>query len=258
MHSVQFIAETSSDGVVERDFTVGGIPGVLWSPTPHPTSGYDRAPLVLMGHGGGTHKRWPAMTGRAHSLVTGGGFHVAVIDAPGHGDRPRTAHDEREIAELYRARAAGEPEGPIVVRYNAHLAELAVPEWQATLDALQELPEIGAEGPVGYFGLNMATATGVPFVAADPRITAAVFGLHWPDALAEAAKRITVPIEFMLQWDDEHIPRESGLALFDAFASKEKTLHANAGRHKELPRFEADSAVRFFARHLGRSVTSSV
>jgi hypothetical protein len=39
-------------------------------------------------------------------------------------------------------------------------------------------------------------------------------------------------------------------------ASKEKTLHANAGRHKDLLRFEADSAVRFFALHLGRAVTS--
>jgi pimeloyl-ACP methyl ester carboxylesterase len=135
-----------------------------------------------LGHGGGTHKKWPAMTGRAYRLVTRCDFHVAVIDAPGHGDRPRTAHDEQEIAALYRARAAGEPEGPIVVRYNAHLAERAVPEWQTTLDALQELPEIGTEGPVGYFGLNMGTAIGVPLVAAEPRITAAVFGLHWPSA----------------------------------------------------------------------------
>jgi pimeloyl-ACP methyl ester carboxylesterase len=196
------------------------------------------------------------MAARAHLLVTGCGFHVAVIDAPGHGDRPRTAHDEQEIAALYQARAAGEPEGPIVVRYNAHLAELAVPEWQATLDALQELPEIGAAGPVGYFGINLGTAIGVPLTAIEPRITAAVFGQHWPDALAEAAQQITVPIEFVLQWDDEHIPRESGLALFDAFGSKEKALHANAGRHKDLPRFEAASAVRFFARHLGRAVTA--
>ena len=191
------------------------------------------------------------MTGRARLLVAGG-FHVACIDAPGHGDRPRTAHDEQEIDLMLQARAAGEPEGPIVVRYNAHLAERAVPEWQAALDALQELPEIGDEGPVGYFGLNMGTAIGVPLVAAEPRITAAVFGLHWPDVLAQAARRITIPIEFVLQWDDEHIPREAGLALFDAFASEEKTLHANAGRHKETPRFEAESAVRFFARHLGR------
>lgn len=98
----------------------------------------------------------------------------------------------------------------------------------------------------------MATAIGVPLVAAEPRITAAVFGRHWPDVLVEHATRITVPVEFDLQWDDEHIPREAGLAPFDAFASTEKTLHANAGRHKDLPRFEADSAVRFLARHLGR------
>ncbi|MFV8182974.1 MULTISPECIES: alpha/beta hydrolase [unclassified Streptomyces] len=252
MHTLQFTAETSANGVRERDFTLGDIPGVLWSPQSLP----ERAPLILMGHGGGTHKRWPAMTGRAARLVTGGGFHVAVIDAPGHGDRPRTAHDEQEIAALLRAREAGEPEGPVVVRYNAHLAERAVPEWQAVLDALQELPEIGADGPVGYYGLNMGTAIGVPLTASDARISAAVFGLHWPDVLAEAARRITVPVEFDMQWDDEHIPREAGLALFDAFASREKSLHVNAGRHKELPRFEADSAVRFFVRHLGRTVSA--
>ncbi|WP_327320702.1 alpha/beta hydrolase [Streptomyces sp. NBC_01235] len=260
MHSVQFTAETSADGVRERDFTMGEFSGMLWSPVSPSASGSGRAPLVLMGHGGGMHRKAPAVTGRAQLLVAGCGFHVAAIDAPGHGGRPRTAHDEQEIAVMQRAMAAGEPVGPIVVRYNAHLAERAVPEWQATLDALQQLPEIGADGPVGYFGLNMGTAIGVPLVAVEPRITAAVFGLHWPDALAEYARQITVPIEYTLQWDDEHIPREAGLALFDAFASNEKTLHANAGRHKELPRFEADSAVRFFARHLdghlGRAVTS--
>jgi len=253
MHSLQFTSESSSNGMVGRDFIVGGVPGVLWSPA---SGAADRAPLVLLGHGGGAHKKHPAMTGRAQRLVTGCGYRVAVIDAPGHGDRPRSAQDERDIAELRQAQAAGEPQGPIVVGYNARLAELAVPEWQATLDALQELPEIGAEGPVGYVGIGLGTAIGVPLVAAEPRITAAVFGPHWPDALAAHARQITVPIEFDIQWDDEHIPREAGLALFDAFASKEKTLHANAGKHLELPRFEVDSAVRFLVRHLGLTVTS--
>ncbi|RKT18613.1 dienelactone hydrolase [Streptomyces sp. 1114.5] len=245
--SFRFTSESSSNGIVEREFTVGDVPGVLWSPA----SGADRAPLVLMAHGGGNHKKHPAMSGRARLLVAGSGYHVAVLDAPGHGDRPRTAHDEAEIAELFRARAAGEPEGPIVVRYNDHLAELAVPEYRAALDALQELPEIGADGRVGFWGLNMGTAIGLPFVADEPRITAAVFGQHWPDTLAEKAKRITIPIEYDMQWDDEHISREDGLALFDAFASTEKSLHVNSGRHKELPRFEADSGARFLARHLG-------
>ena len=252
MHSVRFTADTTSAEVRERDFTVGDIPGVLWSPA----TGSDRAPLVLLGHGGGIHKKAPAMSGRAERLIAGGGFHVAVIDVPGHGDRPRTAHDEREIAAMQQAMAAGEPVGPIVERYNAHLAARAVPEWQATLDALQQLPEIGPAGPVGYYGINLGTAIGVPLTAVEPRITAAVFGQFWAGSLTEAARRITVPIEFDLQWDDEHIPRQSGLALFDAFASKEKTLHANAGAHKELPRFEADSAVRFFVRHLGRGVAA--
>ncbi|MFE9605581.1 alpha/beta hydrolase [Streptomyces hokutonensis] len=245
-----FTAETTSGGVVQHDFTMGEVTGALWSPE----TGADRAPLVLMGHGGGNHRKSPAMVGRAQRLVADGGFHVAVIDAPGHGGRPRTEHDEREIAAMQRAMAAGEPVGEIVVRYNGHLAERAVPEWRATLDALQELPEIGTEGPVGYYGLNMGTAIGIPLTAAEPRITAAVFGLFWyDDALAETARRITVPIEFALQWDDEHIPRPSGLALFDAFASEEKSLHVNSGAHKELPRFEADSAVRFFVRQLRRS-----
>ncbi|MFI7403842.1 hypothetical protein ACIBW9_25755 [Streptomyces sp. NPDC049541] len=100
----------------------------------------------------------------------------------------------------------------------------------------------------------MGTAIGVPLTAAEPRITAAVFGLHWRDVLAEKAKQLTVPIEFDMQGDDEYVPHEAGLALSGAFASAEKTLHVNAGRHKQLPRFEAVS--RFFARRLRRVVPS--
>lgn len=142
-----------------------------------------------------------------------------------------------------------------MVRHDAHLAELAVRGYRAALDALQRLPEIGADGPLGRFGrfgLTMGTALGVPLMAAEPRITAAVFGPHWPDAPVEHAGRITVPVGFDLRWDDERIPRGAGLALFDAFASTERTPHADSGRHKALPRFEADGAARFRARHLGR------
>ncbi|MFD9355702.1 dienelactone hydrolase family protein [Streptomyces sp. NPDC060031] len=249
---MRFTTETSSNGVIERAFTLGDITGVLWSPA----SGSDRAPLVLMAHGGGQHKKAPGILGRAHRFVTDCGFHVAAIDAPGHGDRPRTPADDRHIAALRQAQAAGEPLGPVVVALHIDLAARAVPEWRATLDALQELPEIGADGPVGFWGIMQGTGIGVPLAAAEPRITAAVFGCLGHESLTEAAARITVPVEFLLQWDDEHIDRPSGLALFDAFASKEKTLHANAGGHGEMPRFEVDSATRFFARHLGRAGTS--
>ena len=52
-------------------------------------------------------------------------------------------------------------------------------------------------------------------------------------------------------WDDERVPQAQSLALFDALASAEKTLHANPGKHGEVPAFELDSTLRFFARHLG-------
>ncbi|WP_432940859.1 dienelactone hydrolase family protein [Kribbella sp. CA-253562] len=246
--SFQFTAQTSADGVLTRSFALGEIAGVLWSPA----SSAGPTPLVLLGHGGGRDSKAPPMVGRAHRLVSDAGFSVACIDAPGHGGRPRSAIDEREIAAMQQAMATGEPVGPIVVRYNLDLAERAVPEWQATLDALQQLPDL-ADGPVGYFGLNLGTAIGVPLLAAEPRISAAVLGIFWyDDALAKAAAQITVPVEFLVQWNDEHIPRTSSLALFDAFASAEKSLHANAGAHKDVPRFEFDSAVRFFVRHLSR------
>lgn len=241
----QFTAQTSADGVLTRPFALGEITGVLWSPV----TASGPTPLILLGHGGGRDSKAAPMVGRAHRLVADG-YSVACIDAPGHGGRPRTATDDQEIAAMQQAMATGEPVGPIVVRYNLHLAERAVPEWVATLDALQELPDL-AGVPVGYFGLNLGTAIGVPLLAADPRITAAVLGIFWYDeALAKFASQITVPLEFLLQWDDEHIPRESSLALFDAFASPEKSLHANAGAHKAVPRFEFESAVQFFARHL--------
>lgn len=241
--SLQFISTATTNGVLEREFTLGDVHGMLWSP-----DGVDQAPLVLLGHGGGRDSKAAPMVGRAR-MLTAAGFHAVSIDAPGHGDRPRTALDERETVAMQHAMEIGEPVGPIVVPYNLHLAERAVPEWQATLDALEQLP--GIKGPFGYFGLNMGTAIGIPLAATDPRITAAVFGVFWYDeTLAEHARRITVPVEFALQWDDQHIPRQSAMALFDAFASPQKSLHANAGAHKEVPRFEVDSMVRFFTRHL--------
>ena len=54
----------------------------------------------------------------------------------------------------------------------------------------------------------------------------------------------------MLQWDDEGKDRQRALDLFDAFGSKERTLHANLGGHTGVPHYEADNANRFFTRHL--------
>jgi dienelactone hydrolase len=245
---MRFTSRTSADGVFEHLFTLGEITGVLWTPAGAACAGGGR-PLVLLGHGGGQHKKAPGLVARAHRYVTACGFAVAAVDAPGHGDRSAPEH-EPLVAAIRERVAAGEPPGPHLRRYHAVLAAQAVPEWIAVLDALQRLDQIGADGAVGFCGMSMGTGLGVPFVAAEPRIAAAVFGLAAHDILAEAAARITIPVQFLLQWDDELVPRDSGLALFDAFSSREKTLHANPGRHGEVPAHELESSERFLARHL--------
>lgn len=246
---MHFTSQTSSNGVLERTFTLDDVTGVLWSPE----SGSGTAPLILAGHPGGLHKKARGLVARAHQSVTAGGFHVASIDAPGHGDRPRNAQDQHWVAEFLQAQAAGEPFGQILADYNGSLAERAVPEWQATIDALQALPEIGTQVPIGYSGMTLASAIGIPLAAVEPRITAAVFGgVFVYDALIEAAKRVTIPIEFLLPWDDEDISRESGLELFDAFASEEKVLLAFPGGHQRVPT-DGRIDTRFFPRHLGRA-----
>ncbi|MFD8459654.1 dienelactone hydrolase family protein [Streptomyces antimycoticus] len=243
---MRFTSETSSDGVREQLFVLGEIPGVLW--TPEGAAG--TRPLILMGHGGGQHKKAPDILTRARRYVAECGFAVAAVDVPGHGDRPVVEEYDR-IATGNRARvAAGEELAPLIAGFQALVARQTVPEWRAVLDAVRLLEHVGP-GPVGYWGVSLGCGLGVPFVAAEPRVRAAVLGLGGALASAGDAARITVPVEFLVQWDDERVPRAEGLALFDALASTAKTLHANPGGHGDVPAFELDSALRFFARHLG-------
>jgi dienelactone hydrolase len=247
---MRFTTATSFDGVREQLFTLGEIPGVLW--TPEGAAG--TRPLIMMGHGGGQHKKAPGIVARARRFATECGYAAAAVDVPNHGDRPRNEEYARLSDEMDARVEAGEERAPLLASFHALVARQTVPEWRAVLDALQELGHVGA-GPVGYWGVSLGCGLGVPFVAAEPRVRAAVLGLGGAptpaSASAEAAARITIPIEFLVQWDDERVPRAGSLALFDAFASAEKTLHANPGKHMDVPAFERDSAMRFFARHLG-------
>ncbi|MFF7173009.1 dienelactone hydrolase family protein [Streptomyces pseudovenezuelae] len=242
---MRFASETSSGGVLEQLFLLGDVPGVLWTPL---GADGDR-PLIAMGHGGGQDKKAYSMVSLARRFVAECGFAVVAVDAPSHGDRP--AHEEfSRIATEYEGRLeAGGGLAPLIAAFQALVVREIVPEWQAVLDAVQKLSHVGT-GPVGYWGVSLGCVIGVPLIAAEPRIGAAVLGLSGAEVSAETAARITVPVEFLVQWDDERVPRTQSLALFDAFASTEKTLHANPGGHGEVPGFETESTLGFFARHL--------
>jgi dienelactone hydrolase len=254
---MEFTDERTEHGVTRRSFeiTVAGetVPAVIWAPE----GAKGPRPLVLMGHGGSQHKKTPTLSARARAYARHLGYAVLAIDAPGHGDRISREQAEA-LAQDVGARVRGEVAAgwtPERLRQMAERTRKAVPEWQAALDAAQSFDFVGSGGPVGYWGVSMGTAIGVPFVAQEPRITAAVFGLAGlrPDAteMAAAARKIAIPVEFVFQWEDAVAPRENGVALFDAFASKEKSMHINPGGHMDIPQFEGDSWERFFLRHLG-------
>jgi dienelactone hydrolase len=214
------------------------IPGILWKPAE--AIQIDR--IVLLGHGGSLNKRADYILATARHLVRQEGIAAISIDGPGHGERKK-----REPADVAQARedfaqAWAEP--------NA--SENIVADWKAALNAVQA--ELG-EGPVGYFGLSMGTMMGIPLIAAEPRIGAAVLGLMgtWGpnrDRLIKDAPKVSCPVRFLAQWDDEVVPRETVLDLFDRLGSHKKSLRAHPGRHVQVPADEMRSVIDFLASHL--------
>lgn len=244
---MRFTSEQPLDGgVLEREFTLDGIPGILWTPT----AASAPVPLILLGHPTlGLRRMYPRLAARARHAAADG-FATATVELPGSGDRPRLPVLEQARADLRRAKEAGRPvDEEIVDALVLPLVEEAVPEWRAALDALLALPGIG--GPVGYSG--GVISVGIRLAVVEPRIAAAVLfaGSLIPRVMFEEARRVTVPLHVLLQWDDEGNDRQAALDLFDAFGSEEKSLHANMGGHTGVPQFAGEAAARFFTRHLG-------
>jgi pimeloyl-ACP methyl ester carboxylesterase len=256
---MDFVGEINEKGVLEQRFDLKVesevVPGILW----RPADKLEGIPTVLIGHGGTQHKRVPNVVGLARRFVRHLGFAAVAIDAPGHGDRvndPEAAAVQRRNLEQ---RIAAGPTGrpfeipPDQAKAWVERTRRGVQDWKALVD---DLPSVGLNGPYGYWGVSMGTAIGLPFVASEPRISAAVLGLaglgNRPGqaAFEAAARSLSIPILFVFQWDDELMNRESGLALFDAIGSKEKTMHINPGGHVSTPLFERDDYELFFKRHL--------
>lgn len=240
---MDIVSEQSKYGVTERrfDLKVGNevVPGMLW--LPEDASG--PRPKVLFGHGGSQHKKVAHIRSFAKRLAAHGWASVA-IDGPDHGDRiPEERRGENTLARLSGAELK-------------QRQVQAVDEWRATLDAVEALEDVGA-GPTGYWGVSMGTIFGVPLCAAESRIRCAVLGLMGVGGggrtYEEKAASITIPLQFMVQWQDELVSPDRGVALYEAFGSTEKMLIANQGAHAAIPPYIFDINEAFYLRHLTAS-----
>jgi dienelactone hydrolase len=257
---VEVLSEKAEQGVVEQrfDLQVGGetVPGVRWDPE----GATGARPTIFIGHGGTQHKRVPNVLGLARRFVRHLGYSAVALDAPGHGERITDPEKARRRRQAIRARIAAGPGagglalGPEEATEWVQRTIKGMAEWRALVDCLDEQ---GGASRYGYWGVSMGTAFGLPFVASEPRIRAAVLGLaglgNRPGAerFAQAARQLTIPVLLVLQWNDELVAPASGLALFDAIGSAEKTVHINPGGHVQIPLFERDAYEAFFLRHLG-------
>ena len=222
--------------------------------------------MVLLGHGGGVHKRALGMPGQARSFVRHEGIAAVAIDAVGHGDRlPDGDRDEAEAVAQLQARGVPmtDPEFRAARRPRPAIDGAAfdamVADWSATIDFV--LAELG-DVPVGYAGFSMGSIFGTPLVAAEPRIRAAALGLSGvmedgeglmatlAGRLGPDSARITCPVLFLVQLDDEVIPRDAAYRQFGLFGSVHKRMHVNPGLHANVPLDETPWIELFMAIHL--------
>lgn len=88
----------------------------------------------------------------------------------------------------------------------------------------------------GKFGLRQCAAM-------DP-------GLDAPERVAADARRVTAPLLFHVQWQDEIFPRDGQLDLFDTLGSADRTLLAHTGTHAQTRPAASTAWRRFVADHL--------
>jgi dienelactone hydrolase len=249
--TLEWLDDEESQGVRERRFDLdrGGriVPGLLWTPV----GAAGPRPLVLLGHGGSGHKRQDYVLSLARRLVRHHGFAAASIDGPVHGDRrayirPASASSGVNAVFLDFAGMWSNDEA---------MTDEMVADYRAALDLLQLVEEVG-EAPVGWWGVSMGTILGLPFVASEPRVQAAVLGLMGAtgptrERIETDAPNVTCPVLFLVQWDDELFPRDAAFSLFGLLGSTDKRLHASPGGHGALPEEEWRASEGFLARYLG-------
>ena len=227
---IEWLREVASAGCTERSFILRRsvpVPGVLWSP-----QGTVPQATALLFHGGSGHKRSGRHLQMGRWLASASGLAVIAIDGPYHGDRVPTPM----APSAYQQLIVDEGIERVTARMTA--------DWLETVSALADLG-LADDAHVSVFGMSMGARFGLPAAAAlGPRLQCAVLGkfglreapplhpgLRAPCLMAAAARAVSAPLLYHVQWDDEIFPGDGQFELFNALASKDKQLIARPGPH---------------------------
>jgi dienelactone hydrolase len=235
-----------SDEVICRDFhsKVGDrrVPASIWMPKDIS----HLLPVVLVGHGGSGHRKSQLVLDIVRDLVLEFQIAVVAIDGPVHGDRRSTFLDgpvvRQEFREIWATGLSIDP---------------MVEDWMSCIDYLNQFPEIDLNR-IGWYGISMGTAYGIPLIAADSRIKAASLGM-WgtcrppTERLVSDAKKIAIPVFFQVKENDEIFTQHGQEDLYANIASKEKVYKTYPGGHTDPKDEQLSEIIQFLSQHLQES-----
>jgi len=224
--------------VVTRDFythTQGReVPASIWMPQQTSQS----LPLILVGHGGSGHKRSQLVQDVANALLDDFEVAVVAIDGPVHGSRREVFNDgpavRQEFRDLWSSGMSVDP---------------MVDDWMSCIDYLCQMPEIDST-KIGWYGISMGTAYGIPLVARDQRIKAAALGM-WgtcrepSQRLKEDAEKIEIPVLFQVKEQDEIFTPKGQQELYELITSQDKTWKSYPGGHTDPKDQQLSDIVQF-------------
>jgi len=245
--NIQWTDAEDSHNKVTREFRIQradsrDITGALWLPQ----SSVEGKTLICCGHGA-SGDRYQAPISHLAERFVDAGFPVLSLDGPVHGLRKVGDGGRKAFFPEYQR------DNSLVDMTN---------EWAF---AVEQIKAATGAGNLAYFGLSMGSLFGIPFIASRTDVTVAAIGLMGvqPDfphgeTLLENAAQIKCPILFLMQLEDELFNRQGCLDVFDAFASKDKRLHANPGLHPEVPAEEIDFTFEFMLAHINGTQTKKI
>jgi dienelactone hydrolase len=218
----------------------GAPPALLFRPP-----GDEPVPLVLLGHGAHLSKDDPIMQMIAKGFCRGVPAAVALIDAPGHGERrPAGLSDDEFFADIARRMA------------DPNTRTELVADWKA-VEAAARAADARLTSATGYAGFSMGAMFGLQMVADLPSVTAAVFALggltldpRRDELIVSGVARLGRRDVLMLNMTrDEHFPIAGAVEVLEKIPGP-KRMDVWAGSHEELPPEAVELAVAFFQRTL--------